>query len=123
MKMPEIENKTVKCSPSSITVKDENGKTRGIVRNVSRAYDLPFNRQVELQSKLKGTGIDVRSKQVYIDDGEIIYLHNLREIAAYEYLPHLTDCEQKHLDELKAKAARAVALGITVIPCYCIREA
>ena len=52
--------KKVKISKGSITIKSEDGKTSGVVRNITSLYDLQANKQIEYHAKMKK--LDVRWK-------------------------------------------------------------
>ncbi len=74
MKMKDIIGKRIKLSTNSITVKDENGKTRGIVRGVRRFKDCRANQQTEVWGRAKKLGanfdcvVNAEGKWWYIND-------------------------------------------------------
>lgn len=43
----ECAGQNVKISKSSITIKDGNGKTRGVVRNIISVQDMQLNKQTD----------------------------------------------------------------------------
>ena len=53
MKPEELVDKEIYISKNSITIKDENNKTRGVVRNISCMKDMQANKLFALSSKLK----------------------------------------------------------------------
>lgn len=78
-KIIDCENQIVVVSARSITIKDENDKTRGLVRNIDNLYDLSPNKQFPLARKIEQEGL---SRNVYfgfcneilIVDGELYVL-------------------------------------------------
>lgn len=125
MKILEIENKKVKISAHSITVKDDNGKTCGVVRNATRYHELRTSDQLEHWKDIKTSGIADFPKfidRIVYCDGRVYFLHDLRMIEKYEQMferfPQ-TDLEdvKRHYHTLKQVAERAAEFA-TVIPCY-----
>ena len=49
--------KRVKISKNSITIKTEDGKTCGVVRNTVSLYDLQPNKQMDYHKKIKQVGL------------------------------------------------------------------
>lgn len=50
--MHDLIGQRVKLSRSTITVKDKDGKTRGMVRGLTCWDDLPFNQQVQVKKEI-----------------------------------------------------------------------
>lgn len=125
MNMKDIINQRIKIGKTSITVKDDNNKTRGIVRNISRFADLQPNKAFELFQTVKAAGLwgcgDDTIQRVIYADGQLYYLHNLRDDDSYnryfadnpEEWPQET-AKFLHRQALMEQAAKYVA----VIPCY-----
>lgn len=105
MTMQDIQGKKVKLSAHTITVKGENGKTCGMVRGVTSFTELQPNMAIKYFKTIKAAGLwgiggDV-TKRVIIADGNVYYLHNLRNTSD------------------KATAIRDKAAEyVTVINCY-----
>ena len=53
--------KQVKISKGSITIKSEDGKTSGVVKNITSLYDLQANRQMEYYQKIRKLGLHGKS--------------------------------------------------------------
>lgn len=125
MKITEIENKRVKISPHSITVKDEYDKTCGVVKNIRPFQDLRPADGMKYFHKLRDIGIFGNSgllKFFVISDGDLYYLHNLKPLETYEKLFKGKDGfenEERRYNERK-QIAEKVAEIATVIPCYVI---
>lgn len=104
MTMQDIQGKKVKLSAHTITVKGENGKTCGMVHGVTSFSELQPNMAIKYFKTIKaaglwGTGADL--KRVIIAEGNIYYLHDLRNTSD------------------KAKSIKDKAAGyVTVISCY-----
>lgn len=78
-------NFLVKPSRRSITIKDERTlKTAGVVTDVERVKDLPFNRKVDFNIKYKGKLPFYDT--LYTDyDGNLFYLLPLNSLSAGRY--------------------------------------
>ncbi|MBQ1777224.1 MAG: hypothetical protein IIZ93_03615 [Acidaminococcaceae bacterium] len=122
MKMEELENQRVKISDRSITCKDENGKTKGVVTGAIRFKSLQPNKQMEYFRRISESGLWCSGEmdKVYILNGKIYYLFNLRLTDFYEtYLADVPGFEadtEKYIQR-KNLAENAAKIG-TVIPCY-----
>lgn len=97
MNIQDIENKKIIIGKTSIAVKDENGKTCGIVRNVVKFMDLQPNKTSAYFTTVKNAGLwgrndDTMQRVVYVD-GSLYYLHNLTHDK--NYLKYYAD----HADE------------------------
>lgn len=122
MKIEELKNQYVKISDRSITCKDENGKTKGIVTNAINFLKMQPNKQFEYSGKLRASGIwgSGEANKVYIIDGKIYYLFNLKSIETYEkYFKDKPgwESETEHYNKQMKLAEEAAKIG-TVIPCY-----
>lgn len=113
MEMVDIINEYVKPSKGSITVKDENGKTKGIVRGIARFKDLQSNKQIDYSKLLRNSGIWGNKKidlnNCYIVDNAVYLIRNMN---GYKYFSN----EEKQIYD--TMYARIKSFGITVIPCY-----
>ena len=88
MEMKDIIGKRIKLSANSITVKDENGKTRGIVRGARRFKDCCANQQIEIRGKIKKAGISFINVGVNFDcvvnaEGKWWYINDLKWESDY----------------------------------------
>lgn len=126
MKINDINNKKVKIGVTSITVKDDNDKTCGVVRNISRFKDLSPRMAQPLWKKLRECGLwgTKYMENVVVCDGQLCYLHNLKADKFYHDIKEiLTDCEMledetKRFDYRQDVKNRAEANGIKVMSCY-----
>ncbi len=78
MTITELEGRNVKLSAHTITVKDDAGKTRGLVRSASRYKDLPMREQIDFWKTLKRSGLMDHGGKVYaavfVDDKKLYWL-------------------------------------------------
>lgn len=123
MKIAEIANKRVKVSSHSITVKNDDDKICGVVRDVKPYKELRTAEQMDYFKKLKECGIWGDSefmKYFIICDGKPYYLHNLRPVETYEKMfkgVEGWESEERRYNT-RMQAAEKMATMATVIPCY-----
>jgi hypothetical protein len=122
MRIEELKNQYVKISDRSITCKDENGKTKGIVTNAVKFGKLQPNKQIDYFKQIRAAGLwgNGESEKVYIIDGKIYYLFNLKPLEFYEkYFAGKPgfESETERYNQRKKMAEEAAKIG-TVIPCY-----
>lgn len=128
MKIDDINNKKVKIGVTSITVKDDNDKTCGVVRNISRFKDLSLRMAQPLWKKLRECGLwgTKYMENVVIDGEELYYLHNLKADQFYHDIKKILADREMLADETKRFYRlqdiknRAESNGIKVISCYLI---
>lgn len=125
MDIIEIENKHIKISPNSITVKRNDGKTCGVVRNVCKFKNLQPNKQIDYSFALKkagvwNSGIDGLMDSVIITDNQLYYLHNLKPIETYNKIFKDVPGWESEAEyaEKRIKIAENMKEFATVIPCY-----
>lgn len=128
MNISDIRNKTVKISPHSITVKNEERKTCGVVKNIKPYTELRPSEGMKYFKQLRQAGIWDKPeliKNFVICDGEPYYLYDLRPLQQYEKLlkqfknADLFETDKKHCDERRQAAEKAAEFA-TVIPCYIV---
>lgn len=82
MKPEELSNYDVKVGKTSITAKDEQGKTRGLVRNIWKFMDLRPNLQTCYFKKLKELNIwgnpRMNINNVFMLDSQMYVLRDMR---------------------------------------------
>ena len=63
--------KNVKISKGSITIKSENGKTSGVIKNITSLYDLQANKQMDYYKTIRKLGLHgkISIKDCIIADG------------------------------------------------------
>ena len=116
MEIMDIKNQYVKLSKGSITVKGENGKTKGLVRGLTRFLDLQANKKIDYSKLLRNSGVWGNSKidmdNCYILDGTVYLIRNMN---SYKYY---TEEEREKYDTMYQNIA---SYGIMVIPCYFVK--
>lgn len=112
-------NKKVKISKSSITIKNEDGKTCGVVRNIVSLYDMQANKQFEYYKQIKSAGLQgkISIKDCIISD-EIMYVfRNIKSKLYHEKYGYFTEDEKEKAGEIQKIYDSVVAAGFEVIEC------
>ena len=76
---------TLRVGKTSITIKDKNNKTRGIVNNIETFKNMQFNKKMEWTIKFNKTGINGKlpiNDLVFIGN-KIYYIHNNKKLEEY----------------------------------------
>lgn len=121
MEIEALKGKRVKICPRSITCKDDNNKTCGVVNNVVSFLNLAPRYQCELCRKFDRVMLDM--KCVYVrNNKELFYLLNLRKIAFYEkYVVGRNGYEDDERRYHKMiEGAKEAEKTMMVIPCYIV---
>ena len=126
MELNELNGKRVKLSPRSITVKDQNGKTAGVVRGVTFFEHLQPNRQVDFFGKIRKAGAWENGliSNVAVCDGKLVYFHDTNADGVYQRLfasnPDLwpTETDRYYTRQNVAESMEQIA---TVIRCHIIQ--
>lgn len=116
MIITDIHRDYIKVGKSSITVKDNNGKTKGIVTNCI-TFSVMTPRDIFLLHK-KNIPVD-ETKNCVIQNGDIYYLHNnfLENWINQQKKPEFFTREIAAVEQLKKVAEAMRNNGITVIEC------
>lgn len=115
----DCENRNVKISKASITIKDENGKTCGVVRNIVSLYDLQPNRQMDYYRKIRDMGLHgkISIRDCIISDGTMYIFRNIKTKLFHEKYGYMDDYEKQKAEEQEANYNTARENGIEVIEC------
>ena len=115
MTMKDLEGRNVKISAHTITVKDEHGKTRGMVRNVRPWAEIPFNRQSDIFHRLRSAGAwgTIKTDRVFWCDGEFWYIKNDRSRLYWGDNP--PDDERGLIEREETHARLAADSGLQVV--------
>ena len=122
MQIEELKGKRVKISPRSITCKDDNEKTCGVVRDVVSFLNLAPRYQCELSKKFNRHKLDWSN--IYVrNNKEMFYLLNLRTIEFYErYIKGKEGFAEEECKYCKMiESAKYAETVMNVIPCYIIK--
>ena len=124
MKIDEIIGKSVKIGKTSITVKDEQGKTCGIVKNIKSSSVLSPRDKFDFRQKA-ALGIEfIKSCVIY--NGDWYYLNDIgkmqnleKSIFRWEGTNVDVSNDKKALAKLQ-EAQKIASKKISVIDCYII---
>ena len=111
--------KKVKISKSSITIKDDNNKTCGVVRNITSLYDLQANRQMEYYKKILNLGLHgkISIKDCIIADGTMYVFRNIKSKLWHEKYGFISEEEEQRAEETETIYNAIRTAGIEVIEC------
>lgn len=114
--------KKVKISKCSITIKDDNNKTCGVVRNITSHYDLQANKQMDYYKQLRNLGIygKISIKDCIISDGIMYVFRNIKSKLFHERYGFISDEEKQKAEETETIYSAIRAAGIDVIECVYI---
>ena len=111
--------KKVKISKSSITIKSENGKTSGIVRNIASLYDLQANKQMDYYRILRKLGLNgkISIKDCIISDGVMYVFRNIKSKLWHDKYGYISEEEKQKAEEQETTYNALKTAGIDVIEC------
>ena len=111
--------KEIKISKNSITIKDENGKTRGVVRNVISLHDIQPNKQIEYYKMLKEANLNTKisNKNCFIKDNELYILRNIKSKLFHDKYGYFSDSEKEKEKMNDTIYKIAFEKGFKVIEC------
>lgn len=112
-------NKKVKISKESITIKDDNNKTCGVVRNIVSLCDLQANKQMDYYRKIRDIGLHgkISIRDCIISDGTMYVFRNMKSKLFHEKYGYIDDNERQKADEQESIFNTVKASGIEVIEC------
>ena len=111
--------KNVKISKGSITIKSEDGKTIGIVKNITSLYDLQANRQMEYYQKIRKLGLHgkISIKDCIIVDDTMYVFRNIKSKLWHEKYGFISEEEKQKAEETETIYNGLKTAGIDVIEC------
>lgn len=120
--MAQIEDcigKRVRISRRSITIKTEDGKTCGVVKDIISLYDLQANRQILYHRQLYSLGVHgkIPISECIIKDGVMYVFHNIRSKLFHERYGYLSEEEEAGAEAKEKVYDILKANGISVIEC------
>lgn len=115
MKMKDLEGRNIKISARTITVKDDTGKTRGMVRDVRSWKEIPFNCQADIFHRLKAVGAwgAVKTDRIFGHEGKLWYIKD--DHARIFWGNTLPDDERERIEQEEIRARLATAAGMQVV--------
>ena len=111
--------KNVRINKGSITIKSDDGKTSGVVRNITSLYDLQANKQMEYYQKLRKIGLHgkISIKDCIITDGTMYVFRNIKSKLWHEKNGFISDEEKQKAEETETIYNALKTAGIDVIEC------
>ena len=111
--------KNVKISKGSITIKTEDGKTCGVVRNIVSLYDMQANKQMDYYQKIKHAGLHgkISIKDCIIADGTMYVFRNIKSKLFHEKYGFISEGEKQKAEEIETIYDTLKMAGIDVIEC------
>ena len=111
--------KNVKISKGSITIKAEDGKTCGVVRNIVSLYDMQANKQMYYYKKIKQAGLHgkISIKDCIITDGIMYVFRNIKSKLWHDEHGYFTEEEKQKAEEMETIYNTLKTAGIDVIEC------
>ena len=111
--------KNVKISKDSITIKAEDGKTCGVVRNIVSLYDMQTNKQMDYYKQIKQAGLHgkISIKDCIIADGIMYVFRNIKSKLWHEEYGYFSEAEIEKAEETETIYNALKTAGIEVIEC------
>lgn len=111
--------KTVKISKHSITIKNPEGKTCGVVRDIVSLYDMQPNKQIVYYRKLRQLGVHGTTsiKDILIKDNTIYVFRNIKSKLWHEKHGYFDEREKQNAEEKEKVYNAFIAAGIDVVEC------
>ena len=111
--------KNIKISKGSITIKAEDGKTCGVVRNIVSLYDMQANKQMDYYKKIKQAGLHgkISIKDCIIADGIMYVMRNIKSKLWHEEYGYFSETEIQKAEEMETIYNALKTAGIDVIEC------
>ena len=111
--------KKVKISKGSITIKTEDGKTCGVVRNIVSLYDMQANKQMDYYKKIKQAGLHgkISIKDCIIADDTMYIFRNIKSKLWHEKYGFISEEEKQKAEETETIYNAIRTAGIEVIEC------
>lgn len=113
--------KKVKISKGSITIKDDKGKTCGVVQNIWKIKDIQANKQINYFHILRNVGawgnenFDINT--CIVKDGKMYVFRNMKIIQFHEKHGYFSEDEKQKAEEQEAIYNAFRTAGIEVIEC------
>ena len=111
--------KNVKISKGSITIKDDDNKTCGVVRNIVSLYDLQANKHIDYYRKIRDIGLHgkISIRDRIISDGTMYIFRNIKSKLFHEKYGYMDDNEKQKAEEQESIFNTIKDSGIEVIEC------
>lgn len=117
--------KKIKIGKTSITIKNDNGKTCGVVRGVTSLADMQFNKQAEYSRVLRKNGLlgnETNMKDIIVSDGKMYCFRNAYTKEFYEKFHekygYIDDADREQCERMEITYKKFQDAGIDVIEYY-----
>lgn len=120
MEILECRGRKVKISRGSITVKGDNGKTCGVVRNIISLYNIQPNRQFRFYDELRHKGLNsmkIGLDNIIIKDDTLYFFRNISRKLFYEKYGCFSEDEKRSAEEQEILYKQITEAGYNVIEC------
>lgn len=113
--------KNVKIGKTSITIKNDNGKTCGVVQDIWKFKDIQTNKQINYFHILKKVGAwenkDFDINTCIVKDGKMYVFRNMKIIQLHEKYGYFSEDEKQKAEEQEIIYNAFRTIGIDVIEC------
>ena len=116
MELLAIEGKEIKICKNSICVKNENGRTCGVVTGITKFKDMQANKQFTFSKALKNCGL--WGSKYGLMENVICYESNLYHIASISKLEHYQKYNPEKYADIANIIEAAEQSGIYTLLCY-----
>lgn len=119
--MKDCIGKNIKVGKTSITIKGDNGKTCGVVRDIQTLANMQLNMEIEYARLFKKWGLcDNRAFKrnwIIVKDGKIYALRNIKTDQNYIKYGYFSEYEKQGAEEREKVYATLKAHGVEIIEC------
>ena len=111
--------KTVQISNNSITIKGDDGKTCGVVRNIASVKNMQPNKQVDYFHLFKRIGVwgDIDISRCIVKDGVLYIFRSMKSKLFHEKYGFFSNDEKKKAEKEENTFNRIKEAGIEIIEC------
>lgn len=120
MEILDCRGRKVKINSGSITAKDDDNKTCGIVRNIVSLYNIQPNKQCVFYGELRSKGLDsmkIGLDNIIIKDDTLYFFRNIKSKLFHEKYGYFSDDEKRKVVEEDALYKQIIEAGYDVIEC------
>lgn len=112
-------NKKIKISKNSITIKDDNNKTCGVIRNITSLYNMQPNKQIEYYKTLKQIGLHgkISIKDIIVKDNTMYAFRDIQSKLFHQKYGYFSESEKQKEQKQDQYFETANLNDIQVIEC------
>lgn len=127
MNIVDVQGKMVRIGKTSITVKDENNKTRGVVKNICTWETLPPRRRFNFHKLISQSGIwgnEYLVKNLIFDENEMFLLKDMNRLEKWkDIIDHCDWTREEKMQKYHAEMQiyeKATEFGVHVLDVYLV---